>query len=76
MIAHVVVDDITINRLDSTPSTIKCETCSTSKATEIVSRRSEVEDQENGVPFDRTTWDMIEITIGYNGDRYISHFQC
>ena len=76
VIAHVVADDITIDRSSPTPSTIECETCSTSKATEIVSRRSEVEDQENGIPFDRTTWDMIEMTTGYNGDRYISHFQC
>jgi hypothetical protein len=46
VIAHVAVDDITIDRSSpsSTPSTIECETCSTSKATEIVSRRSEVED--------------------------------
>jgi hypothetical protein len=46
VIAHVAVDDITIVRLSpsSTPSTIECETCSTSKATELVSRRLEVED--------------------------------
>ena len=57
VIAHVVADDITIDRSSpsSTPLTIECETCSTLKATEIVSRRLEVKDQENGVPFDRTT---------------------
>jgi len=76
VIAHVAANDITIDRSISTPSTIDCETCSISKATEIVSRRSEVEESENGVPFDRTTWDMIEMNTGYNGDRYISHFQC
>ena len=76
VIAHMAVDDITINRLSPTLSTIKCETCSTLKATEIVLRQLEVEDQENGIPFDCTTWDMIEIDTGFNGDRYISHFQC
>jgi hypothetical protein len=46
VIAHVIkaADDITIDRSSPTPSTIECETCSTSKATEIVSRRTEVED--------------------------------
>jgi len=42
----------------------------------VVSRRSEVEEPENGVPFDRTTWDMIQLNTGYNGDEYVSHFQC
>ena len=46
VIAHVVVDDITINRSSpsSTPLTIECETCSTLKAIEIVSRQLEVKD--------------------------------
>jgi hypothetical protein len=35
-----------------------------------------VEELENGIPFDRTTWDMVELSTGYNGDRYMSHFQC
>ena len=47
--------DITIDNSSPAPSTIECETCSLSKATEIVSRRTEVEDQENGVLFDCTT---------------------
>jgi hypothetical protein len=68
VIAHVVADDITIDKSSPTPSTIECETCSTSKATEIMSQQSEVEDQENGVPFDRMTWDIISLNTGYNGD--------
>ena len=68
--------DIKIDNSNPTPSTIECEICSISKATKIVSRRTEVEEPENGIPFDRTTWDMVEFTRAYNGDRYMSHFQC
>jgi len=76
VISHVATagNDITIDKSGPTLSTIECETCSVSKATEIVSRRTEVEDSENGVPFDRTTWDMIEMNTGFNRDRYVSHF--
>ena len=78
VISHVGAagNDITIDDSSPAPPTIDCETCSLSKATEIVSRRTEVEEPENGVPFDRTTWDMIEMNTGYNGDQYVSHFQC
>jgi hypothetical protein len=76
VIAYVALDDITIDNSSPTPTTIECESCAQSKATKVVSRRIEVEELENNVPFDRTTWDMIEMTRGYNGDRYISHFQC
>ena len=68
--------DITIDDSEMAPSTIDCESCSLSKATEVISRRTEVEEPESDVPFDRTTWDMIEMNTGYNGDKYISHFQC
>ena len=68
--------DITIDNSSPALSTIECETCSLSKAIEIVSRRTEVEDQENSVLFDYTTWDMIEMNTGYNRDQYISYFQC
>ena len=68
--------DITIDIASPAPSTIDCETCSVSKATEVISRRTEVDEPENGIPFDRTIWDMVELTTGYNGDQYMSHFQC
>ena len=57
VISHVGTarSDITIDNSSPAPSTIDCETCSLSKATEIVSRRSEVDEPENGIPFDRTT---------------------
>ena len=76
VIEHVSGDDITIDNSIPSPTTIDCQTCSLSKATEIVSRRTDVEELENGIPFDRTTWDMIEMSKGHNGDRYVSHFQC
>ena len=78
VISHVedATVDVTIDIASPAPSTIDCETCSVSKATEIISRRTEVDEPENGIPFDRTTWDMVELTTRYNGDRYMSHFQC
>ena len=76
VISHVSGDDITIDNSTPSPSTIECETCSLSKATEVVSRRTEVEEPENGIPFDRTTWDLIHLNRGFNGDKYVSHFQC
>ena len=57
VISHIqaAVDDITIDKSDLTPSTIECETYSLSKAIEVVSQQSKVEELENGVPFNRTT---------------------
>jgi hypothetical protein len=46
------------------------------KATEVISRRSQIENQANGNPFDRISWDLIPMDPGYNGDEWISHFQC
>ena len=55
VISHVsdAVLDVTIT--SSTPSTIDYETYSVSKATKVISRRTEVDVPENGIPFDRTT---------------------
>jgi hypothetical protein len=58
------------------PSTIDCDTCSRTKATEIVSRRTTVEDPTNGKPFDRVCWDMIQLEPAFNGDKWVSHFYC
>jgi hypothetical protein len=79
VISHVLqaVADVNIdNSQPNSPSTIDCQTCSLAKATEIVSRRSEVEYPKSDTPFDRTSWDLIILESGYNGDRYVSHFQC
>jgi hypothetical protein len=45
--------DITVNTKVLALTTIQCETYSLSKAKEQISRRSEVEDVENGKPFYR-----------------------
>jgi hypothetical protein len=53
-----VVDDITINSSNPYLIIIQCPTCSISKATEIILRRTEVEDEATG-PFDRISYDLI-----------------
>ena len=52
-IDHVIAntDDITINDSIPCPTTIQCEPCSLSKATEIVSRRTDLEFVTNGKPY-------------------------
>jgi hypothetical protein len=55
VISHVAGNDITIDKSSPTPSTIECEIYSRLKAIEIVSWWIEVEDQENGIPFDCMT---------------------
>ena len=78
VIAHIkkAVTDVTVDNSDPAPSTIDCETCSISKATQVISQQTEVDEPENGIPFDRMTWDMVEFNPGYNGHKYMSHFQC
>jgi hypothetical protein len=70
VIKHVseAAEGIVIDRSIPCPSTIECESCSLSKATEIVPRRTEVEDKANGEPFDGISWDLIPMTPAYNGD--------
>jgi hypothetical protein len=77
VISHVesASTDLKVDNSDPPPQSINRETCSTTKAIQIISRRSEVEQPENGTPFNRSTWDMMEFTTGYNGNRYASHFQ-
>ena len=68
VISHVNRNNITIDKLITTPTTIECKTCSLAKATKVIFQCIEVEDQENRTLFDYTTWDMIELTRGYNRD--------
>ena len=70
VISHVkhAVDDITINSSNPCPTTIQCSTCSISKATEIVSRRTEIEDEATGL-FDRISYDLIQLKTAYNGSQ-------
>ena len=69
VIKHIekAVADVTVDHSEPAPSTINCETCSVSKATQVISRRTEVDEPENGIPFDRMTWDMVGFNPGYNG---------
>lgn len=77
-IDHVVAnaDDITIDDSIPCPTTIQCEPCSLSKATEIVSRRTDREFVTNGKPYDIFAWDMFFMSTAYNGDSIVSHFRC
>ena len=68
VISYVNGNNITIDKLITTPTTIECKTCSLAKATKVISWHTKVEDQENRTLFDCTTWDIIELTKGYNGD--------
>ena len=68
VISYVNRNNITIDKSITTPTTIECKTCSLAKATKVISQCTEVEDQENGTLFDCTTWDIIELTRGYNRD--------
>ena len=68
VISYVNRNNITINKLITTPTTIECKIYSLAKATKVISQCTKVEDQENRTLFDCTTWDMIELTRGYNRD--------
>ena len=78
VIAHVqkASRDTKVDSSIPAPTTIQCETCSVSKATEKVSQSPETEDLTNGLPFNRYRWDMGKLTTAYNGDRYYSHLHC
>ena len=68
VISYVNENNITINKLITTPTTIECKTYSLAKATKAISQCTKVEDQENRTLFDYTTWDIIELTRDYNRD--------
>ena len=70
------VQDISIDYSTPCPTTLECTTCGISKATEQVSRRTGTESV--GIPglFDSVSWDLIDMSPGYNGDQYLSHFEC
>jgi hypothetical protein len=71
VIKHVVdvIEGIIVDPSVPCPSTIQCEAYSLSKATEIISQRSNVEDKANGKPFDRISWDLIPMFLVFNGDK-------
>ena len=48
------------------------------KAHKMVSRRSEGQEPTNDNPFNRMTYDLIDLCDGsaYNGDNWVSHIRC
>jgi WD40 repeat protein len=69
-LAHLPTS-VTGAELTEGPSTIQCETCSTSKAHKLISRRPA---SRATTPFERVHLDLIQITEGFNGDKWILHF--
>jgi transposase InsO family protein len=51
--------------------TIDCEACSLSKAHKQISRRPASRAKE---PFEKVHFDLIQMTEGFNGDKWILHF--
>src|SRR5437764_411781 len=64
-----------VTNLNTAPKVIDCEDCSLGKAHEIISRRSDTENPANE-SLERVAYDLIPITRGYNGDKWVSHFYC
>jgi hypothetical protein len=65
----------TIGAVVTTPqSTSVCETCSVSKAREIISRRPTKEDPAEE-PLARVAYDLIPMTVAYNDEVWVSHFR-
>jgi GAG-pre-integrase domain/Subtilase family len=62
---------VTGAELTDGPSTIQCEACSTSKAHKLVSRRPV---PRADTPFERVHLDLIQMTEGFNGDKWVLHF--
>ncbi len=53
------------------PRTINCETCSVSKAHQLISRRPR---ERATRPYDRLHMDLIHMETAYNGMKYLLHF--
>jgi hypothetical protein len=70
VIGASITDDV-----HNAPTTRDCEDCSLSKAHQIVSRRTEHE-EEATQPLERNGYDLIPMEEAYNGDKWVSHFFC
>jgi hypothetical protein len=66
-------ESVTGARLKGAPSTVNCETYSVSNAKHIISRRPYTRATN---PYEGIHLDLVEMTIGYNGDRLFLHFLC
>jgi len=53
------------------PATNECETCTMSKAHQIILRRPA---QRAEKPFECVHFDLIEFEKGFDGSRYVLHF--
>src|SRR5436309_9957669 len=53
------------------PATNECETCTISKAHQIISRRPA---QRVEKPFERVHFDLIEFERGFDGSQYVLYF--
>lgn len=62
-------------KITNAPTTIECNTCATSKATQVISRSHFKEHPATQI-FMRINYDIVHMSRAYNGDRYISHFSC
>jgi hypothetical protein len=58
----------------SAPSASPCETCAISKAHEIVSRRM-IKENPAKEPMARVAYDLVQMTLAYNNNQWISHFR-
>lgn len=52
-----------------------CEPCALGTAHKIISRRS-TQSEPAEKPLERVAYDLIPMDIGYNGDKWVSHFYC
>ena len=70
--------DIIIDSSEPCPCKSDCETCMLAKAQKQVSRRTDGQEPANNKPFDRITYDLIDLCdrSAYNRDNWVSHMGC
>ena len=70
--------DIIVDSSELCPCKIDCETCMLAKAHKMVSLRTEGQEPANDNPFNRMTYDLIDLCDGsaYNEDNWVSYMGC
>ena len=73
-----LVVDIIVDSSEPCPCKIDCETCMLAKAHKMVSSRTEGQELANDNPFNRMTYDLIDLCnrSAYNRDNQVSHMGC
>ena len=73
-----LVVDIIVDSSKLYPCKTDCKTCMLAKAHKMVSRRTEGQELANDNPFDRMTYDLIDLCDGsaYNEDNWVSYMGC